>query len=150
MIDLLIQYGYIGVFIAAFLAATILPFSSEVVMSGVLVAGAEYWLVVLSASLGNILGGMTCYWLGLLGKKEWITKYLKLDPQKLDKWTNWLQGKGAWMAFWVFLPGVGDFFAVALGLLRANPYVVLLFMSLGKFLRYLVLAEGIDYITGLF
>lgn len=150
MLDLLIQYGYIGVFIAAFLAATILPFSSEVVMSGVLLAGADQWLVILSATLGNVLGGMSCYWLGLLGKQEWITKYLKLDPEKLEKWTKWLQGRGAWMAFWVFLPGVGDFFAVALGLLRANPWAVLFFMTAGKFLRYVVLAEGIDFLGSLF
>ncbi len=149
MLDFLIQYGYIGVFIAAFLAATILPLSSEVVMSGVLIAGAEYWAVVLSATLGNILGGMTCYWLGRLGKQERITRYLMLDPLKLDKWTKWLQGRGSWMAFWVFLPGVGDFFAVALGLLRANPWAVLLFMSLGKLLRYVVLAEGLTYVTSL-
>lgn len=147
MLDLLIQYGYIGVFIAAFLAATILPFSSEVVMSGVLLAGAEQWLIILSATLGNVLGGMTCYWLGKLGKQDWITKYLKLNPAKLEKWTTWLQGRGSWMAFWVFLPGIGDFFAVALGLLRANPWAVLIFMTAGKLLRYIVLAEGIDFLA---
>ena len=81
--EILIEYGYIGVFIAAFLAATILPFSSEVVLSGVLLTGASYTLCITAATLGNWLGGMTCYWLGLLGKKEWIIKYLKLKELDL-------------------------------------------------------------------
>ena len=145
MLDFLIAYGYIGVFLAAFLAATILPFSSEVVLAGVMAAGADYWPLVLSATAGNVLGGMTCYWLGMLGKREWITKYLGMKAETVDKWTRFLQGKGAWMAFWVFLPGVGDFFAVALGLLRANVWAVLGFMTAGKLLRYLALGEGLKY-----
>ena len=68
--EFLIEYGYIGVFIASFLAATILPFSSEVVLTGVLLAGAAYAPCMLSATLGNFLGGMSCYWLGMLGKSR--------------------------------------------------------------------------------
>ena len=81
--ELLIEYGYIGVFIAAFLAATILPFSSEVVLTGALLAGAAYMPCMIAATLGNFLGGMSCYWLGMLGKVEWIEKYLKLDITKV-------------------------------------------------------------------
>lgn len=145
MLDFLINYGYIGVFLAAFLAATILPFSSEVVLAGVMASGADYWTLIIAATIGNVLGGMTCYWLGTLGKREWITKYLGMPAEKVDHWTNYLQGKGSWMAFFVFLPGVGDFFAVALGLLRANAWAVLGFMTVGKFLRYLVLGESLRF-----
>ncbi|SJZ38032.1 YqaA family protein [Porphyromonas cangingivalis] len=148
--EILIEYGYIGVFIAAFLAATILPFSSEVVLSGVLLTGASYTLCITAATLGNWLGGMTCYWLGLLGKKEWIIKYLKLKEEKLDRVTRWLQKKGSWMAFFVFLPGIGDFFAVALGLLRANVWAVAGFMLAGKLFRYLIWVKAVDWIISLF
>lgn len=148
--EILIEYGYIGVFIAAFLAATILPFSSEVVLSGVLLTGASYPLCITAATLGNWLGGMTCYWLGLLGKREWITKYLKLKDEKLDRVTRWLQKKGTWMAFFVFLPGIGDFFAVALGLLRANVWAVAGFMLAGKLFRYLIWVKAVDWIVSLF
>ena len=118
--EFLIEFGYIGVFIASFLAATVLPFSSEVVLTGVLLAGAGYWPCMIAATLGNFLGGMSCYGLGLLGKTEWIEKYLKLDAAKLQKVQDWIQNKGSWMGFFVFLPGIGDFIAVALGFLRAN------------------------------
>lgn len=84
----LIEWGYIGVFIASFLAATVLPFSSEVVLTGVLFAGADYWQCMVAATLGNFLGGMSCYYLGMLGKVEWIEKYLKLDIKKARKGTE--------------------------------------------------------------
>lgn len=146
----LIAWGYIGVFIASFLAATILPFSSEVVLTGVLLAGASYWPCMIAATLGNFLGGMSCYYIGRLGKVDWIRKYLKLNIDKLLKIQHWIEGKGSVMAFFVFLPGVGDFIAVALGFLRGNVWVVAVSMLLGKFLRYLVWMELVYKVKDLF
>ena len=148
--EFLIAYGYIGVFIASFLAATILPFSSEVVLTGVLLAGSAYWPCMIAATLGNFLGGMSCYWLGMLGKVEWIEKYLKLDPVKLQKVQDWIKGKGSWMGFFVFLPGIGDFIAVALGFLRANIWVVAISMFLGKAIRYWVWMEVVYSVQSMF
>ena len=134
--ELLIEYSYIGVFIAAFLAATVLPFSSEVVLTGVLLAGALYWPCMIAATAGNFLGGMTCYWLGMVGKIEWIRKYLRLDITKLERIQKQVQKYGSWIGFFVFLPGIGDFIAVALGFLRANVWIVAISMLTGKALRY--------------
>ena len=139
--ELLIEYSYIGVFIAAFLAATILPFSSEVVLTGVLLAGAYYWPCMIAATAGNFLGGMTCYWLGMAGKIEWIKKYLRLDITKLERIQKWAKKHGSWIGFFVFLPGIGDFIAVALGFLRANVWIVAFSMLIGKALRYWVWME---------
>ena len=138
------------VFIASFLAATVLPFSSEVVLTGVLLAGATYWPCMIAATLGNFLGGMSCYWLGMLGKVEWIEKYLKLDAVKLQKVQDWIKGKGSWMGFFVFLPGIGDFIAVALGFLRANIWIVAVSMFLGKAIRYWVWMEFVYKVQGMF
>jgi len=140
--EFLLDYGYIGVFIASFLAATILPFSSEIVLGGVIATGGAYWPCMIAATIGNFLGGMSCYWLGMLGKTEWIEKYLKMKPEKLQKIQEWLKGKGAWTAFFVFLPGVGDFIAVALGYLRANVWIVAISMFIGKAIRYWVVIEA--------
>jgi len=139
--ELLIEYGYIGVFIASFLAATILPFSSEVVLTGVLLGGAMYWPCMIAAILGNFLGGMTCYWIGMIGKVEWIKKYLRLDISKLERIQKKIKNKGAWVGFFVFLPGIGDFIAVALGFVRANVWMVAAFMFAGKAIRYIVWME---------
>lgn len=148
--EFLIEYGYIGVFIAAFLAATILPFSSEVVLTGVLLGGAAYAPCMIAATLGNFLGGMSCYWIGMLGKIEWIEKYLKLDIQKVEKVQRWIQDKGSWTGFFVFLPGIGDFITVALGFLRANVWIVAISMLAGKAIRYWVWMEFVYKIQELF
>lgn len=147
--EFLIEYGYIGVFIAAFLAATVLPFSSEVVLTGVLLAGAAYWPCMVSATLGNFIGGMSCYWLGMLGKVEWIEKYLKMDRAKIDRVQEWMKNRGSWMAFFVFLPGIGDFIAVALGFLRGNVWIVAASMLAGKAIRYWVWMEFVFKVQSL-
>ncbi len=149
MLEGLAQLGYLGLFLASFLAATILPFGSEVVFGGVIAAGLDVWTCVIVATIGNSLGGMTCYWLGTLGKIDWIEKYMKVKRERVEKVQSWLRGKGSAMSFFVFLPGVGDIIAIALGFLRANPWGVLLFMTIGKFARYVVLAWGIDALMGI-
>jgi len=146
MLDGFVEYGYIGLFLAAFLAATILPFGSEFVFAGLLAMGMNAWGCVIVASVGNWLGGMTNYYLGRLGKIEWIEKYLKVDRTKIDKMQNWLEGKGAIMAFFSFMPVVGDIIALALGYMRANVYIVNVAMLLGKFARYVLIMYGVNWI----
>ena len=146
--EFLIEYGYIGVFFASFLAATILPFSSEVVLTGVLIGGAAYWPCLIAATVGNFIGGITCYWIGKIGKIEWIKKYLRLDIQKLERWQQKLQGKGSWIGFFAFLPGIGDFLAVALGFMRADFRIVAISMLTGKFVRYWLWMELVYKVHG--
>ena len=146
--EFLIEYGFIGVFIASFLAATVLPFSSEIVLAGVLLTSAAYWPCMIAATLGNFLGGMTCYWLGMAGKIDWIKKYLRMNTDKLLKIQDKLKDKGAWIGFFAFLPGVGDFIIVGLGFLRVNIWITALSMFLGKALRYWIWIEFVFKIKG--
>lgn len=146
MLEGFIEYGYIGLFIASFLAATILPLGSEVVFVGLIALGLDAWLCVAVASVGNWLGGMTNYYLGRLGKIEWIEKYLKVSKQQIDKMQQWLDKKGAFMAFFSFLPAVGDIIALALGYMRANVHIVNISMFLGKFIRYVLIMYGVNWV----
>ena len=142
----LVQFGYVGVFLAGFLAATILPFSSEMVFIALIVAGFNPFWCLICASIGNWLGGLTNYYLGILGKLVWIEKYFKVRHCNILKMQKFLYDKGAWFAFFCFLPMIGELIALALGFMRANQVVVCIAMFLGKFLRYLFLLYGIDYI----
>ena len=81
----LTEWGYIGMFISAFLAGTILPFSSEAVLLACIGLGLDPVWSTISTTAGNALGGLTCYWIGHLGKMEWIEKYLKVDK---NSWTK--------------------------------------------------------------
>ncbi len=134
----LIGLGYLGLFIASFLAATVVPFSSEVVFSAMFCGGLNAWKCVFVATLGNWLGGMTCYYMGRLGKIEWIEKYLRIKKEKMEKFMGKLHRYGDWFAFFSFLPGVGDVIAVASGYFRCRWWIVALSMLLGKFVRYIV------------
>ena len=86
-IQLLIEWGLPGLFISALLAGSIVPFSSELVLVALVEVGLNPVACVLAAALGNTLGGMTCYYMGHLGKVDWIEKYFKVkkDCQKKEK-----------------------------------------------------------------
>lgn len=132
------ELGHLALFLASFLAATILPFSSELMLSGMLTAGYDPAWVLITASLGNWLGGLSSFWLGWLGKWSWIEKYLRIKAEKLEKLHRRIEGKEGWVAFFCWLPGVGDPLAVLLGLLKTRPLPTALWMLLGKALRYAV------------
>lgn len=136
----LFEYGYWGLFFASFLAATILPFSSEAILSLFVYSGYDISVTVAIASLGNWLGGMLTYYLGYLGKWEWIEKFLRIKQDKAEKTKLFLQNKGSALAFFAFLPIVGDIIPLGLGLLRSKPIWVALFMAAGKLCRYIVWA----------
>lgn len=138
MIDFLIQYGYWGFFLASFLSATILPFSSELILTGLLISGSSPWACIILGTIGNTLGGLTCYWLGSKGKIEWIEKYLGVREEQLLKIYKWVEKKGAVMAFFSFLPVIGDVINIALGYLHSNIKYVTFFMTLGKCSRYVI------------
>ena len=120
LVQLLIDWGYVGLFISALLAGSIIPFSSEIVMVALVKVGLSPALCVLSATLGNTLGGMTCYYMGRLGRIDWIEKYFKVKKEKVDKMVKFLQGKGALMAFFTFLPAIGEVIAIALGFMPVS------------------------------
>jgi len=142
MLDGLAEYGYWGLLLASFLAATILPFSSEVVFAALIAAGLDLWTLIIYATIGNAAGGATCYYLGHLGKVEWLEKWFKIKPESIEKMIQKLKGKGALMGFFGFLPAVGDVMLVALGFMRANTSVVMISMTAGKFFRYLIIGYG--------
>lgn len=139
LIQLLIDWGYAGLFISAFLAGSIVPFSSELVMIALVKVGLSPAICVLAATLGNTAGGMTCYYMGRLGKTDWIEKYFKIKKKKIDKMQRFLQGKGALMAFFAFLPFVGEAIAIALGFMRSNVTLTVFSMFVGKLIRYIVM-----------
>ncbi len=132
----LIEWGYLGLLIASFLAATVIPFSSEFILSALIAGGLDPWSLVAVATLGNWLGGMSCYFLGKLGKMVWIEKYLRVKREKLESFAQKIHKYGDWFAFFSFLPFIGDAIAVASGFFRCNIWVAGGAMFAGKLLRY--------------
>lgn len=140
IVQFLLDYGYWGMFVSAFLAGTVFPFNSELVMVGLATAGLNPVGLIFWGTTGNVLGGMTCYWLGHLGNMNWIEKYGKVKPEKLERARRFVQGRGAWMAVFAFLPILGSAISIVLGMMRANIWITILAMALGKAGRYLLCA----------
>lgn len=86
---------------------------------------------------------MTCYWIGHLGKRDWITRYLRVEPAKIDRVSRFLEGKGALFAFFTFLPYVGEAVAIVLGLMRSNVWITAVAMFVGKLLRYVAIVAAL-------
>ncbi len=123
--------GLAGLFVASFLAATVVPLSSEAVLFGYLKLHPQHAaLAVAFATAGNTLGGMTTYLIGrLLPEKKSDSKALR-----------WLQRYGAPATLFAWLPIVGDALCAAAGWLRVNWLAVLAFMAAGRLARYLAVA----------
>lgn len=134
------ELGYWGLFLASFLAATVVPFSSEAILSGMIYAGYKPVASLLLATFGNWLGGLSSYYLGYLGKQHWIEKYLRIPEATITKYKLKIEGKEQWIAFFCWLPFIGDVLAVCLGLLRIDFIRVSIGMLVGKAVRYLVWA----------
>ena len=148
IISLLISYGYWGMLLTAFVAGSFFPFSSEAVMTGLLAAGLYPWLLIVYGTIGNVAGGMFNYFVGRMGKLEWIEKYLHVKQKDLDKATRFMGGRGAWMGFFAFVPILGSAITIVLGLMRANIPISLTSIALGKFLRYVLLVYGTNMLIG--
>lgn len=130
--------GLWGLFLASFVAATVLPFSSEAILGAMTLgpwSALSLWAV---ASAGNTLGGMTSYWLGRLGDLGRMARWLRTDPAKALRWQARIERHGVWAALLTWLPVAGDPIAIALGLGRARPLPVALLMLFGKAARYAV------------
>ena len=142
LINILIGYGYWGMLMSAFLAGSFFPFSSEVVMVALSAAGLNSWKLIVFGTIGNVLGGAFNYVIGRMGKMVWIEKYLHVSHKNLDKAEKFMGGHGALMGFFAFLPILGSAITIVLGLTRANIPLSLISVTLGKFLRYVILIYG--------
>ena len=146
IIEFLTGYGYWGMLIAAFLAGSVFPFSSETVMLVLLGSGLDSWQLVIYGSIGNTLGSVFNYYVGRQGKVEWIEKYLKIKKQQMERAQRFMAGRGAWMGFFAFLPILGSAITVTLGFMRANIAISFVSIAIGKFLRYWLLVYGTEWL----
>lgn len=146
IIPILESYGYWGMLIAAFIAGSVFPWSSEAIMLALLAAGLEPMGLVIYGTIGNVLGSMFNYWVGHFGRIDWIEKYLHVKKKSLDKAERFMRGHGAWIGFFAFLPIIGSAITILLGLMRANVIITTISIAIGKFLRYAILVYGAEFI----
>ncbi len=129
---------YGGLFLAAFLAATIIPAQSEALLLALGASGKYPVLLLLAvASVGNILGSVVNWW---LGRRAYHFRYKRWFPVKektLDKAQNWYRRYGRWSLLLSWVPFIGDPLTVAAGALREKLWVFIPLVAAGKVARYI-------------
>lgn len=135
------EWGLWGLFLASFLAATILPFSSEAVLGAMALGPWSTPSLFLVATVGNTLGGLTNYVIGRWVPNERLFRRLGIDASKAGRWRGTVNRYGPWSALLTWAPIIGDAIAIALGLFRAPLLATAVLMLLGKAVRYAVVIE---------
>ena len=135
-----IELGLLGLFIASFLSATILPMNSEFVLSVLLANDYPLNTSLFIATLGNWLGGITNYGLGYLGKLKLLERFIGVNREKVEQVKIKIDRLGSFLAFFCWMPIVGDLFAVGLGFFKISFLRVSIWMLVGKAIRYIVWA----------
>ncbi|MES3008613.1 MAG: YqaA family protein [Pseudomonadota bacterium] len=135
---------HLALFFSALLAATILPFSSEVFLYALL-QGEEGWtvktlLTIAVATLGNVLGACINWWLGKELLRFRHHRWFYFDDKQIARAQAWFQRYGVWSLLLSWVPVVGDPLTLIAGFLRVRFALFLLLVAVGKLLRYLVIA----------
>jgi membrane protein YqaA with SNARE-associated domain len=140
MFDFSAEAGFVALFFASFIAATILPGGSEVVLIGVLHKHPDKLFEAIAvATIGNTLGGMTSYWLG------------RLVPNRVQhKAIILLHKYGYWTLLFSWVPLFGDALAVGAGWLRLNPWLSMTAFAVGKLFRYVLVGGGWSWFQATF
>jgi len=137
---------YISIFFLSFLTATIIPFLSEVGLLSYMALGKfNNELLLIFASLGNILGSCVNYILGLYIINFKTKSWFPFKDNQILKATNWFNRFGVYSLFFSFLPIVGDPLTLIAGIFRVSFIKFIILVSFGKVLRYLLIYYGVSF-----
>lgn len=131
------QFGYVGLLITSFLAATVLPLSSEIFVLLLAQLGFNKWLILLFATTGNFLGALSNYYVGKIGNRHFLSKYVAPDSEKMTKARELYQRWGAPILFFSWMPIIGDPLTVIPGILNGSMATFVIWVLLGRALRYI-------------
>lgn len=134
-----IQWGFFGLFCGTFLSSTLIPFPSEALVIAMYTLHPQFWLILTVATLGNFLGGLTNYYIGLKSNSEKLKKRFKLDETKIAKWKLRLDKWGIFLGLISWFPFIGDPMVAVLGFFKVKFFPLAFMMLVGKFLRYFVI-----------
>jgi len=133
------DWGVFGLFFWSFVSATIVPVGSEPLLSAMLVTpGANFWWLILVATVGNLLGAYTTYWVGYEGTDHFLYKYFDVGEERMEKAHRYFSKYGAWVLLFTWLPLFGDVFVLIAGMTRYDLIKFSVLTFIGKFIRYLL------------
>ena len=131
---------YLSLFVISFLAATILPFSSELTLAG-LIATSNYdnFLLLIVASFGNVLGSVVNWVLGFYSINLTTKKWFPFKDKQIENSSKWFSKFGKWSLLFAWVPFIGDPLTLVAGLLRVKFLEFLILVTIGKVSRYFII-----------
>ena len=134
-----LELGLLGLFAGTFLSATIIPFLSDLILLGFYEAGYPILSCLVIATIGNLAGGLTNYFIGFGSSKAALSSKYRLSEKRLGKWKKRLDKWGIYLGLIAWVPIVGEPMTIALGFFRVQFWPLFCMMLIGKFSRYLIL-----------
>ncbi|MDA7636345.1 DedA family protein [Candidatus Pelagibacter bacterium] len=130
---------YLSLFAISFLAATILPFSSELTLAG-LIATSDYdnLLLLIAASFGNVLGSVVNWALGSYSRNLTTKKWFPFKETHIERSSKWFRKFGKWSLLFAWVPVLGDPLTLVAGILRVKFIDFIILVAIGKVNRYLI------------
>lgn len=150
LIEFFKDYGYWGMGILSFLSGSVVPIASEVLLVFFLNLGLNAVSLTLVATLGNTLGGITCFMIGYLTNKATVQRLFRISDRRMKRADMMIQKYGFWTAALSFVPVIGEALLVALGIMRVDKYKVMSVMAFGKFVRYVLIVASYYGVLNLF
>ena len=136
---------YLSLFFISFLAATILPFSSELTLAGLITtSNYDNVLLLIVASFGNVLGSVVNWVLGFYSRNLTIKKWFPFKETQIERSSKWFNKFGKWSLLFAWVPILGDPITLVAGLLRVRFLDFIILVAIGKVSRYLI----VFYLTG--
>ena len=130
---------YLSLFGISFLAATILPFSSELSLAGLIsTSNFNNSLLLIAASLGNILGSVVNWLIGFYSRNFTSKKWFLFNELQITRSSKWFEKFGKWSLLFAWVPILGDPLTLVAGLLRVRFSDFIILVAIGKVSRYLV------------
>lgn len=138
------QFGLSTVFVVSFISATLLPLGSEPVVFGLVkINPGLFWPAIVVGTLGNTLGGAVTWAMGW-GSRHIVNKYS--SSRNHLRALAWLRNIGPRACLLSWLPGVGDPLCAVAGWLQMPFWPCLVYMAIGKFLRYLLMTGALLWV----
>lgn len=141
MEQLLLEYGYLALFLLSFLASTLVPLGSEWLLAVLLLNGFDPFIAVPVATVGNSCGALTTYAIGLWGGPFLVQRFLRVSHESQQRAERYFVRYGSWTLLFSWVPVLGDPLCLVGGILRTGFWRFLLLIAVGKFFRYLVVAK---------